>query len=105
MVCRQAEPVTYAQLHDVMGNMGWLDKPARFDPPVTEANGSDPEWRSFEVRWDASERPISVGHVFEQESLAIAIGYVEELLDNAEIEVSGRCSMRPRHFLPASETA
>src|SRR5215510_7919926 len=88
VVCRSAEPVTYAQLKDVMGHMGWLDEPATFDPPLDQTTGTDPHWRSFSVTWDPKKRPIRVKHVWENARLAISVTYIREKVDNADIAVT-----------------
>src|SRR5262245_31416730 len=88
VVCRSAEPVTYAQLEDVMGHMGWLDEPATFDPPLDQTTGADPHWRSFRVTWDPNQRPIDVSRAFESARLATAVAYIREKLDDADLPVT-----------------
>lgn len=58
--CRSLDLITYAQLEDFMGHMGFLDEPARFDPPLDDANRSNPSWRAFVVHFGNGTKPLTV---------------------------------------------
>jgi hypothetical protein len=84
VLCRSEKPITYAELEDVMGHMGWLDQPAKFDPPLDERNGTDPSWRSFRVEYRSDQRPIVIRHSITKEEMEPAFSDIREKLEDVE---------------------
>jgi hypothetical protein len=82
VLCRCADPVTYSELEDVMGHMGWLDRPAEFDPPLDEKNGTDPNWGSFRVKYASDKRPIVVHHFIKQEEMEPTLSDIRDKLED-----------------------
>ena len=81
--CRAGSPLTYAQLEDIMGHMGFLDHPAVFEPPIDEHNSADPKWSSFIVRCDPKKRPIVVRHLTSDAELAPLLEDLRDMVSEA----------------------
>jgi len=84
VLCSSDEPVTYAELEDVMGHMGWLDKPAVFDPPLDEKNRTDPHWGSFRVKYAPDKRPIVVHHYITREEMEPTLSDIRDKLEEVD---------------------
>jgi hypothetical protein len=84
VLCRSEEPITYGELEEVMGHMGWLERPARFDPPPDDKNRNDAAWDSFEVEYDPKKRPVIVRHCVTDEEMKPHLNDVRDLFDGAD---------------------
>jgi hypothetical protein len=82
--CRSTASLSYAQLEDLMGHMGFLDHPAVFEPPIDERNRVDPEWSSFTVRYDPKKRRIVVRHLTSDAELAPILEDLRDMISGAE---------------------
>ena len=83
MFCRDKRPVRRAELEDFMGHWGWLDEPARFEPPLDESVGADSEWGYFELWYRDGKRPIQVRHWITRDEIQPTIDELKEEFKDA----------------------
>lgn len=84
VACRSEHVVTYGELEEVMGHMGWLDQPARFDPLPDASNTNDPNWGSFRVYYRPDKRPIVVHRQITSEEMEPAVADIRERLETLD---------------------
>jgi len=84
VLCRAAEPVTYAELADVMNNMGGLDEAAELSPP---ANGPDSgDWGLVSVRYAPTKRPVIVHQKVTREEMEPSFEDLREKIEDLPAE-------------------
>lgn len=92
VLCRSEEPVTYGELERVMGRMGWLAQPAKFDPPRDDRNANCSDWGSFRVDYRADMRPIIVRQLTTDAEMNPALTDIREKLEEVELSAAARIS-------------
>ena len=82
--CRLDRPVTYRQLEDHMGHMGFLDEPAVFHPPLDSVDADDPKWDSFTCTYRPGKRPIVVRHWITPEEIEPTLQELRDVLERQQ---------------------
>jgi hypothetical protein len=90
ILCCSSAPLTYGEIEDYMGHMGFLDEPATFVPPVDASNRGDAQWASFELWFHPDRRPIQVSHWMTRDELEPTLEELrEQIADDAPEDVAG----------------
>lgn len=83
--CRSSAPVTYGELEDFMGHMGFLDEDARFEPPLDDGNRNDAAWRGFKVHVHGAKQPIAVRHWTTRDQFGPTLDELREEIEDKTI--------------------
>ena len=82
MIFAKSTRISYGQIVDQMGHMGFLDNPARFEPELGDHNRGDTHWSALELHYRADGAPITVEQIDDADELRTVIAELREKLDD-----------------------
>lgn len=95
LFCGSSRQISYDEIIEQMGHMGFLDQPARFEPPVEEGNKARTDWGAFELHYREGRRPITVEQITDDVEIRTVLSEICEKFDD-EPKSSVRAMLKER---------